>query len=200
MNTLQQIDERRLERDLGYRFDYLAEFMGFGPEDVAAIHSAAPLLAPLVPRLVDAVYVKLFAYDATKRHFLPRQHGYDGELPAELDALTLEHDQIAFRKSHLAAYFERLVTQAYDRRMVGYLDLVARIHTPRRGNASIDVPLVQMTALMGFVSDALLAAILDLPIDQGARARTVRAFNKLLWLQHDLFVRSSTAPTTHRLF
>ncbi len=75
------IDERRLETDLGYRFDYLAEFMGFAAEDIAAIHAAAPALAPLVPTLVDAVYDKLQDYDATWRHFLPRQHGYDGPVP-----------------------------------------------------------------------------------------------------------------------
>jgi hypothetical protein len=31
------IDERRLETDLGYRFGYLAEFMGFAKEDIGAI-------------------------------------------------------------------------------------------------------------------------------------------------------------------
>src|SRR5262245_11555056 len=47
------VDETRLETDLGYRFGYLSEFMGFGPADVEAIHAAAPHLAPLVPALVD---------------------------------------------------------------------------------------------------------------------------------------------------
>src|SRR5262249_53473299 len=77
--SLKHVDEVRLEKDLGYRFGYLAEFMGFGPDDTAAIHAAAPYLAPLVPQLVDAVYVKLFGYRATKRHFVPRQSGYEGE-------------------------------------------------------------------------------------------------------------------------
>jgi hypothetical protein len=39
----------RLESDLSYRFHYLSEFMSFGPEEVAAIHAAAAVLAPLVP-------------------------------------------------------------------------------------------------------------------------------------------------------
>ncbi|HEV3258594.1 MAG TPA: hypothetical protein VG013_17090 [Gemmataceae bacterium] len=38
---MKRIDEARLESDLGYRFGYVAEFMGFGPADVAAIHAAA---------------------------------------------------------------------------------------------------------------------------------------------------------------
>ena len=47
--TLQHIDEPRLETDLAYRFGYLTEFMGFAEDDIAAIHGAAAHLAPLVP-------------------------------------------------------------------------------------------------------------------------------------------------------
>ena len=65
--TLQRIDERRLEKDLAYRFGYLTEFMGFGEDDVQAIYGMAPYLAPVVPAQVDAVYEKLFSYDTTKR-------------------------------------------------------------------------------------------------------------------------------------
>jgi hypothetical protein len=187
--ALKRVDERRLELDVGYRFDYLAEFMGFDRNDVAAIHAAAPHLAPLVPTLVDAVYDKLFSYDATKRHFVPRQSGYAGAVPESLEGLTQEHDQIRFRKSHLARYLQRLVTDPYDARMVTYLDFVGKIHTPAAGSPQLDVPLVQMNALMGFVSDALLKTILGVGLDEQATARTARAFNKLLWLQNDLIVR-----------
>jgi hypothetical protein len=190
---MKHIDEPRLERDLGYRFGYLVEFMGFSPRDIELIHAGAPLLAPLVPDLVDAVYVKLFSYDATKRHFVPRQFGYEGEVPQDLNSLTLEHDQIRFRKEHLANYLKRLVTGAYDGKMLSYLDFVGKIHTPKAGSNELNVPLVQMDALMGFVSDALLGAILELPLDDATKAATVRAFNKLLWLQNDLIVRHYAA-------
>src|SRR5262245_17542147 len=163
--VLKSIDEPRLETDLPYRFGYLTEFMGFGPGDIAAIHAAAPHLAPLVGALVDAVYVKLFSYDATKRHFVPRQFGYTGAAPTSLGELTLEHEQIQFRKSHLAGYLKKLVTAAYDLKMVNYLDFVGKMHTPKAGSDEIHVPLVQMNALMGFVSDALVATIMSLPLD-----------------------------------
>jgi hypothetical protein len=191
--AVRHIDEPRLENDLGYRFSYLAEFMGFGPEDIAAIHDAAAHLAPLVPSLVDAVYVKLFTYDATKRHFVPRQFGYEGEVPQSMDALTLDHDQIRYRKSHLGAYLKRLVTAPYDGKMVNYLDFVGKIHTPRAGSKELNVPLVQMNALMGFVADALLATIAGLDLEPEAKTRALRAFNKLLWLQNDLIVRHYAA-------
>ncbi len=191
--TLKHIDEPRLENDLGYRFQYLAEFMGFGPKDVELIHATAPHLAPLVPQLVDAVYVKLFSNDATKRHFVPRQFGYEGAVPKDLASLTLDHEQIRFRKEHLGNYLKRLVTGAYDGKMVSYLDFVGKIHTPKAGSPELDVPLVQMDALMGFVADALVATIISLPLDSTTKANTLRAFNKLLWLQNDLIVRHYAA-------
>src|SRR3954451_10925760 len=118
---MKRIDEERLETHLACRFGYLAEFMGFGTDDVAAIHAAAPALAPLVPALVEAVYRKLASYDATWRHFLPRQSGYDGDVPEGLTELTQDHPQIRYRKEHLGRYLAGLVTKPYDGKMVSYL-------------------------------------------------------------------------------
>ena len=84
---MKHIDEKRLEADVAYRVQYLGEFMGFGAEDIRAIHGAASLLAPVVPALVDAVYEKLFSFDATKRHFVPRQSGYSGPVPDSVESL-----------------------------------------------------------------------------------------------------------------
>jgi hypothetical protein len=186
---MQNIDEQKLESDLGYRFGYVTEFMGFGEDDIAAIHGSAAHLAPIVPQLVDAVYDKLFSYDATKRHFVPRQSGYAGNVPESVEALQMDHEMIEFRKQHLGRYLERLVTKPYDGDMLNYLDMVGKMHTPKAGSKALDVPLVQMNALMGFVSDALLATILGLGLDAETTSRTLRAFNKLLWLQNDLITR-----------
>ena len=186
---MKTINESRLESDLGYRFEYLAEFMGFGAGDVRAIHAAAPHLAPRVPALVDAVYVKLFGYSSTKRHFVPRQFGYEGKVPESLEGLGLDHEMIEFRKQHLARYLAALVTKPYDGKLVNYLDYVGKMHTPKAGSPELNVPLVQMNALLGFVADALVATIFDLGLDRDTEARTVRAFCKLLWLQNDLINR-----------
>ncbi len=186
---MKHIDEPRLEADVAYRVAYLGEFMGFGRQDVQAIHAAAAGLAPLVPALVDAVYEKLFSYDATKRHFVPRQSGYTGPVPDSVESLAMDHEMIQFRKNHLARYLAALVTRPYDDKMIGYLDLVGKMHTPNAGSPDLDVPLVQMNALMGFVADALVATIFSLGLDRETEVRTVRAFNKLLWLQNDLIAR-----------
>lgn len=199
---MKAINERQLETDLGYRFGYLAEFIGFGEDDIAAIHESASLLAPLVPSLVDAVYVKLFSYDATKRHFVPRQSGYEGPVPKSLQELGMDHEMIEFRKQHLGRYLASLVTRPYDAKFVDYLDLVGKMHTPAAGSPELDVPLVQMNALMGFVSDALTATIFGLGLPRETELRTLRAFNKLLWIQNDLITRhyqhTASAATAKR--
>ena len=186
---MKRIDEDRLEEDTAYRVAYVGEFMGFGPDDVAAIHGSATQLAPLVGGLVDAVYEKLFSYDATKRHFVPRQSGYEGPVPENIDALTPAHEMIQFRKEHLSRYLVALVTRPYDGKMIGYLDMVGKMHTPKAGSADLNVPLVQMNALLGFVADALTGALFSLGLDRATETRTVRAFHKLLWLQSDLISR-----------
>ncbi|QDU61179.1 hypothetical protein Pan216_20330 [Planctomycetes bacterium Pan216] len=186
---MRHIDEQRLNTDLEYRYDYLSEFMGFSEDDVDCLHELAQYLAPAVPALVDAVYDKLFEYDATKRHFAVAQHGYDGPLPEGVASLSLDDDVISFRKQHLGTYLAALVTRPYDSKMVTYLDNVGRMHTIKGGRASLQVPLVQMNALLGFVSDALIATLFGLDLDIERKQRMVRAVSKLLWLQNDLINR-----------
>jgi hypothetical protein len=186
---VKHIDENRLESDVLYRASYLREFMGFDEVDIKAIHASAAHLAPQVPGLVDAVYDKLFGYDATKRHFVPRQSEYEGPVPKDIQSLTQEHEMIQFRKQHLGRYLVSLVTRPYDEKMIGYLDMVGKIHTPQAGSPELDVPLVQMNALLGFVADALTATILGLGLGRETEVRTLRAFGKLLWLQNDLINR-----------
>lgn len=186
---MKHIDENRLESDVLYRVGYLSEFMGFEEPDIQAIHDSATHLAPHVPGLVDAVYDKLFGYDATKRHFVPRQSEYEGPVPKDIQSLTQDHAMIEFRKQHLGRYLTSLVTRPYDGQMIAYLDLVGKIHTPKAGSPALDVPLVQMNALLGFVADAITATVLGLGLERETEVRTLRAFGKLLWLQNDLINR-----------
>lgn len=186
---MKRIDEAELETDVNRRYEYVAEFIGFGDDDVKAIHSSAGYLAPLIPAIVEQTYEKLLSYDATARHFVPRQHGYDGPLPESLESLSTDDPQIQFRKEHLSRYLMHLIGHAYNEKMAAYLDMAGKMHTPKAGNDAIDVPLVQMNALLGLLSDCVLSTILELKLDDETKMRTLRAFNKLFWIQNDLVVR-----------
>jgi hypothetical protein len=185
---MKQIDEPRLENDPEYRFYYLAEFIGFGTEDQLAIQTAALYLGPMIPQLVDLTYQRLLAYDATARHFLPQQHGYEGPLPASLDQLA-DSAQIRFRKEHLGRYFMQILGRSFDSKFVAYLDMVGKMHTCKAGNPNIHVPLVQMNALMGLLADILAHAVDQMPLEPAAKLTTLRAFQKLLWIQNDFIGR-----------
>jgi hypothetical protein len=190
---MQKIDESKLESDIQYRYEYLAGFIGFGATDAAAIQAFAPHLGPRIPELVDKTYEKLLAYNATARHLVPPQHGYEGELPKDIADIGPDHPQVQFRKDHLNRYFMQLISRSYDAKMVVYLDMVGKIHTPAAGNKQIHIPLVQMNAFIGLISDLLIEAVFASTLDTAAACKTIRAFSKLLWIQNDLIQRHYAA-------
>jgi hypothetical protein len=190
---MKAIDENLLETDLAYRYQYLCEFIGFREDDVAEIYSAARALGPYIHGLVDAVYAQLFKYDATLRHFLPTQRGYDGDIPLTLEGITTDHPHIVVRKEHLGRYFATLLTKPYDVEMAEYLDWIGTIHTVAT-TARLQIPLVQMNALMGYIADAFHAIVLDLGLPRDREAATLRALSKLLWIQNDLISRHYVPP------
>lgn len=152
--------------------------------------ASASHIAPLVPAVVQAVYVKLFSFDVTKKYFVSRNDGFEGDLgELTLEKLTLEHEQIKFRKDMLSKYLVKLVTAEYDFAFIQYLDRVGKIHTKKMGNKKLQIDYLYVNALFGYVEDILIGAIMDLPVDNVTKKAAIRAFNKLLWIQNDLFVR-----------
>lgn len=185
--AMRYIDEARLETDLPYRVAYLAEFMGITEDDWDAVHESGQVLGPVVEALVDAVYDKLWKYEATQRHF--RRVGSGFKEPVTGDVMTLDHPYVRFRKDRLRKYLTRLVSGVYDDKFALYLDWAGKIHTAKAGADYIEVPLVQMNALMGFVAAAVVGTLWDLVADDATRRRYIEAWNKLLWVQNDLINR-----------
>lgn len=97
---MQHISVESLE-DLPSRISYLSSFLELTPQDGEALLAAKPLIAPLVPAVLDAVYTKLLSFDITAKTFVPRNTGYEGEVVKDVQELTLEHPQIAMRKDFL---------------------------------------------------------------------------------------------------
>ncbi|MES1907091.1 MAG: hypothetical protein MHM6MM_000275 [Cercozoa sp. M6MM] len=187
--STQQIDERALFEDVGARFKYLCDFVGFGKEDIKLIHGCAEYLGPLVPTVVDAVYDKLFSFSVTKEVFAKRNAGFQGKLDSA-QALSVRSEQIVFRKGMLSKYLVTLVTQPYDSKMLAYLDWVGKIHTSKAGSKSIGVDMIHCNALMGYVQQILTNALFEAEtFSLEKRQKAAAAFGKLLWIQNDLFLR-----------
>ena len=148
-----------------------------------------------MPVVVDAVYNKLFTYDITKKHFLPKNEGFEGKTAATLEDLTLDHPQIKFRKDFLSKYLNKLLSGPYDDRMLRYLDWVAKIHTDTPDKKSkINVDYIHINALMGYVETTLVGGILSLKLPEDQLAAALSAFNKLLWIQNDYFAKYYCNP------
>ncbi|KAG0363133.1 Protoglobin-domain-containing protein [Gamsiella multidivaricata] len=189
---MEHIDRAQLYKDPVYRFQYVAKFMDFGDEDVAAIKGAAELIKPLVPTVVNAVYKKLHTFDITWDVMAKRHEGFTPtksviENSSELDENA---EQIKFRKDMLSRYFAKLLENPYDERMIKYLEYVARIHTDTPTKKSkINVDLIHINALLGYVETVLIGGIKSLNLDRDVEYKAIAAFGKLLWIQNDFFIK-----------
>ena len=97
---MQHVDPSSLS-DLSSRISYLSSFLGLEAADSEILQVAKPLIAPIIPAILDAVYSKLLSFDITAKAFVPRNTDYKGETPKDPSELGLEHPQIAYRKDFL---------------------------------------------------------------------------------------------------
>ncbi|KAG6879891.1 hypothetical protein C0992_010244, partial [Termitomyces sp. T32_za158] len=182
---MQHIDPASLNY-LPTRIAYLRDFIGFSQADADALHAAAPVVGPLVPTVVDTVYEKLLSFDITAKAFVPRQTGYTGVAPAQLEDLKMDHPQIKFRKDFLAQYCKKLVTMDYEQESSWeYLDKVGLMHTGEAGfkhrekKPGLRVEYIHCSILMGYVEDILVNAVATHPdLDLDTKTAVIRAVNK----------------------
>lgn len=99
-SQIEHVDPASLA-DLSSRVAYLSSFLELTTEDGEALQAAKPLIGPLIPTVLDAVYAKLLSYDITAQAFVPRNTDYDGQTAKNVSELTLEHPQVAYRKDFL---------------------------------------------------------------------------------------------------
>ncbi|EEH19835.1 hypothetical protein PABG_02094 [Paracoccidioides brasiliensis Pb03] len=202
--TITHIDEDSLT-DLKSRIAYAKSFLQFTEEDGALIQSAKDIVAPAVPAILEAVYTKLLSYDITAKSFVPRQPEQAATEPAEasISELSLDHPNIVHRKDFLKNYLVRLVSNknwADDSPFWDYLDKVSVIHTGKAGfkhrekRPKLRVELMHMSLLLGFVEDLMLKTTLAADgLDLRTKTSVLAAFNKLMWIQNDLFLRHYVA-------
>lgn len=186
------VKENKLESDIVYRFEYACEVIGLTEKDHAVLRKHHQLMKSKLSRIVDHVYKKMFQFDAMKRHFLSRHKGFEGALPGSLDQLGLDHEQIVFRKKRLEEYFSKLSTADWDETFAVLLDVVGHMHTVKQGNKVLEVPAVQIAALLGAISDLFIETIAKLGLPEKAELQLQRAYTKLFWVQNCMFIRHWT--------
>jgi len=195
---MQHVDAASLE-NLTSRITYLSSFLELNASDGEALLAAKPLVAPLIPTILTAVYTKLLSYDITAQAFVPRNTDYEGETVKSVQELTLEHPQIALRKDFLKNYLVKLVSTSDlspDSPFWVYLNNVGIMHTGKPGfkhrekRPELKVEYIHMGALLGYVVDLVVGAVMEMDvIDTQMKSRVIRALNKVIWIQNDLFTR-----------
>jgi len=205
---MQHIEASSLE-DLPSRISYLSSFLGLTTSDGEALLAAKPLVAPLVPTILDAVYKKLLSFDITAQAFVPKNTDFKGETVKNVQELTLDHPQIALRKDFLKNYLVRLVSTTDitpTSSFWTYLNNVGIMHTGKPGfkhrekRPDLRVEYIHMSALLGYVVDLVVSAVMDMDvIDTQMKSRVIRALNKVVWIQNDLFARHYIVQAGHHV-
>merc|ERR1712169_140024 len=170
-------DRDLIRDDLEQRVTFARDFLRFTEDDGKLLNSVAPLIS---------------------RPFLKKNADYEGNEHA-VDLSQLNHDdpQISHRKKILSAYVGKLFTSDFEAHSTwAYFDKVAAMHTGlaafkhRAKKDPLVVDLQPMALLLGWIVDVVVKAVLSLPdetADISTKTSVITAFNKLIWVQNDLF-------------
>lgn len=182
-------ENHRSNPSLRDRFDYLSKFLNFTADDILTLNHLGELAAPLIPIVVDKIFQRLLDFDVTKRYFLMRHYGYAGPVTVDSAQLTLESDQMLFRRTNLGKYLKRILRQRiWNDAFLEYLSHVGKIHTNMAGSQSINIDYVHINVLFGYIEHILLEAVLsNEQIDPQTKQSTVLTLNKFFWIQNDFF-------------
>lgn len=99
----------------------------------------------------------------------------------------------------LQKYLVKLVTTedlGPDSAFWVYLDKVALMHTGKPGfkhrenRPELRVEYIHMGLLLGYVVDVVVGAVMTMDaVENAMKSRVIRALNKVIWMQNDLFAR-----------
>ena len=185
---------------LSHRLSYTLSFLNFDSSvDGQAIARSAAYLGPLLPTVLDAVYTKLLSYDITAKAFLPplspsEEHA---TTPRAAQQLHLTHAHILRQKTFLKAYLLKIAINedwSPTSKLWAYMDTIAIAHTgvQRKYKVDLRVEYMHLGLLLGYVEDMLINAVMGAEKegwDTATKKQVVGAWNKILWVQNDLFAR-----------
>ncbi|KZV73417.1 hypothetical protein PENSPDRAFT_648950 [Peniophora sp. CONT] len=197
--TMQEIDPEAIRLHLEDRMRYLKDFLGFGVKDQEIMKRIAPIVSETINETVERLYANLFEFDITKKVFMERNDGFDGELPERLEDLKLDSPQLVYRKIFMRTWCRRVLMADYTSgKTWAYMDKVGIMHTGvksfkhRTTVSPLHVPYRDCALTLGWVQTVLHTALLGVPeaeLSMAEKVEAIGALNKILWIQNDLFAR-----------
>lgn len=170
---------KRGAEDAGRYFRYMAEFVGFGEQDVAVIRQTGPLIDKHLPEIVSKFYDHLLRYPPTRKFFLRK----DG---------SLDQDYIELRMRHLTNFWLRTAAGVFDDDYASYVDYVGRAHTSHGADPAIYIPERYVIGQVGMVQHAISEALSRelRGVDDELEFRAVEAWDKLMMVILELLARA----------
>lgn len=177
---MKHVDVDSIVRSPFARLNFLSEFIGFGDEDWELLRDSVRYIAPQLPSLLDGLYAHLLEYDDTRAIFI----GERGEVDPKY---------MSIRKEHLTEWF-LMTAGAYEeqRKFADYLVSIGQVHTGRQGDPKRSVPPRYLVAMMAYIQAWLSEAMFKaLPMEHGQAQRMTAAWNKMLMIQLEFFLRAA---------
>jgi nitrite reductase/ring-hydroxylating ferredoxin subunit len=170
---------QRGAEDSGRYFKYMADFVGFGADEAAAIHESRLIIEKYIPEIVSRFYQQLLTYPPTRKFFLRA----DG---------SLDQDYLQMRMHHLANFWRRTASGVFDDEYARYVDYVGRAHTMHGADPNIYIPERYVIGQVGFIQHAISQAISrELhEIDPDWEVRAQRAWSLLMMVILEMLSRA----------
>ncbi|CAI7573431.1 unnamed protein product [Penicillium glandicola] len=182
------VDRKLLYTSLEERIKYLHKFLDFNSGDIEALMTGTKYIKQLIPAVVNLVYKKLLQFDITSRAFHTRTTADETE-PDE-DYLHEETPKIKRRKMFLRWYLTRLCQDPTTMDFWRYLNKVGMMHSGQVRQSPLHIEYIHIGACMGYIQDIWIEAMMSHPqLSLRRKIALVRAVNKILWIQNDLFAR-----------
>ncbi|EPS27858.1 hypothetical protein PDE_02802 [Penicillium oxalicum 114-2] len=182
------IDRKSLYVSLEERIKYLHDFLDFNSTDIEALQSGSKYIKQLIPAVVNLVYKKLLQYDITSRAFHTRNTA--DETTPDKEWLDEETPQIQRRKMFLRWYLIKLCSDPTSIDFWRYLSKVGMMHCGQERLHPLNIEFIHINACVGYIQDIFIEALLSHPrIALPQKIALVRAVNKILWIQNDLFAK-----------
>lgn len=169
---------KRGAADADQFFKYIAGFVGFTPEDAAAIRETRFVIEKYIPVIVGAFYTQLLKFPATRK-------------PFEKPDGTIDQAYLEMRMHHQAGFWRRAASGQFDEDFARFTDYVGRAHTSHGADPHIYIPQRYVIGMVGFVqrgvTEALSRELRD--VDPDLERRAVKAWNALMMVVLEMFSR-----------
>jgi hypothetical protein len=165
--TMENIDEERLEVDLKYRYEYITKFVGFGANDISILQEHKEFLTEIIPKVVYAVTEKRMLFDVTKKLLLGRIYGYKGELQTDIDEMDMNSEIIVARLAGFTRVVTTLLSAPWDEVFV--TKVLPVILVWRWGNKLIEVALVHNNVSFSLLQDQFFEHIMSSNLEKKSK-------------------------------